>query len=1209
MCDQQTPVSSEFLFSNKNQNKIMNYYEEKGDFLKYLRKTMRIMRLSLFLIVISSAMAFSATSYSQNTKLTLDLNNATVKEVLKAIENQSEFLFFFQEKHVDLNRQVTLHATDQEVETILNRLFAGTENIYVINDRQIVIGIAPRKELERQAIRLNENVQPVIEQPQQKEITGKVTDSGGLPLPGVSVIVKGTTIGTVTNTDGEFSLNIPLDAEILQFSFVGMKSQEIPVEGRTTFTVVLEEDIVGMEEVIVVGYGTQKKSDITGSVVSFNTEILQERPQTNVLQALQGTLPGVNVTTTSSSAEDNATLIIRGQNSITASNNPLVVLDGIPYSGNLSELNPNDIASIEVLKDASSTAIYGSRGANGVILITTKSGKSGKLKVSYNGYYSWDEIAHLPDMQDASDMWRDNWERRITNQLYRPSSTMSVRQQIDEVYIGDENSNTDLEAFMTGYPGKTWGQVKDEILSKYPEYVQDYDLLQQIAADFAYPGGGRNTDWVDLATRTGHKQQHNISFSGGGESSQYYVSAIYGKNEGIALGDEFQKMIYRVNLNLQLIKGVSYGTNTQLGFYDRSGSKAQWGGLTNNGALLLSPLYNAYNEDGTIDLYPIKEDTRRKNPLEPLLFDNMNKSTGIITNHYLDVDIPWIQGLHYKLNTGYSWDNARSRTYRGMNTTEGIVENGILNTNDANSYSWIVENILSYNRTFGNHNLFLTALYSAQENSSENNRINGRGFANDVMSYYQASQAAILTANSNYSKRNYLSQMFRANYGFDDRYLLTATVRRDGYSAFGRTTKFGVFPSVAVGWNIANESFLNPVRNLDVLKLRLSYGENGNEAVGAYSTLPVLSSRNYIDENGNILYGYYPEALENPDLGWETTKSFNLGLDFSMFDGRVRGTVDAYRSRTYDLLLRETISAINGTTSITRNIGETKNSGIELQLSTVNINKNKFLWKTDFNFATYNTEIVHIGLKDGDGNYIDDVASEWFIGYPVNVNFDYTLDRILQKEDFMLDGNGEYILDENNNYILKEDIQNQIVVFGTPFPGKPIVKDLNGDGIIGGSEDKQIIGDLAPDFIAGMTNTFKYGNWSFSFFLNGVWGVTKKNDLINMRSLGPDRKMNLTYWTPDNPIDKLPGINGGSLTQEELYPYFDANFVRVQDVSLTYNFPSATLSKFLFSELAAFINIKNLATFTNWEGLDPEYTQQSDVPRARSYILGLRFAF
>lgn len=1045
---------------------------------------------------------------------------------------------------------------------------------------------------------------------QQQEtitVTGRVTDNSGVPLPGVNIYEKDTpSNGTISDDEGRFTLIVPVRDAVLVFRSIGYTSKEIPVDGRDAITVSLSEDITGLDEVVVIGYGTQKKSDITGSVASFNVSSLDQRPQTNIVQALQGTVAGLNVTSSASTAEDNAAVLIRGQNSITASNNPLIILDGIPYAGSLSALNTNDIASIEVLKDASATAIYGSRGANGVILVSTKLGEAGKPKFSYDVQYSWDEIAHLPDMQNASDFWRDYWERSVTNGLITPSNTNSVADQITQAFEGDETDNTDIEAYMMGYPGTTWSEHTAAILSGYPEYTNDYSVLQQIAADFAYPSGGRDTDWIELATRTGHKQKHNFSVSGGNDNARYFASANYTNVEGIAKGDDFKSYTYRINMNLKLTERISYGTNTQLGFYDRSGVPAEWGG---NGAFLLSPTYNAFHEDGSIDLYPMDEETSIGNPLEFLLHDDQNKATSIITNHYLDIDIPGIEGLHYKLNTGYSYTNQRERNYQGRNTVAGLLLGGNLQTYDYNVINWTIENILSYTRTFDRHNIFLTALYSAQENSSESNRINGRGFDSDVMSYYQASNAEILTADSDYGKSNHLSQMFRANYGFDNRYLFTATVRRDGYSAFGNDTKFGLFPSIAFGWNIANEAFMKDAEKIEALKLRLSYGINGNEAVSNYATLPVMASMNYIDQFGNELFGYYPSQLANPDLSWESTRSLNMGFDFTLFKGRVRGSADAYRSNTYDLLLTETIAAINGTTSIIRNIGETKNHGMELQVSTINISKSHFSWRTDFNISSYNTEIVHVGLTDGDGNYIDDVASEWFIGYPVNVNFDYVLDRILQKEDFILDSNGDYVLNEFNDYQLREDIQDEVVVFGTPYPGKPVLKDLNDDGLIGGSEDKMIHGDRSPDLIAGMTNTVKYGNWTFSFFLNGVWGITQANVLINTKGLGPKRKMNLVYWTPDNPINELPGANRGSMTQEELVPYQKANFVRLQDVSLSYDFPAKMMSRIDVTDLSAFINVKNAATFTNWEGLDPEYSSQTSVPRARSYIVGLRLSF
>ncbi|NLB92376.1 MAG: TonB-dependent receptor plug domain-containing protein, partial [Bacteroidales bacterium] len=371
---------------------------ERGDILKYLRKTMRIMRLSLFLIMISTAMAFSATSYSQNTKLTLDLNNATVKEVIKAIEDQSEFLFFYQEKHVDLNRQVTLHATEQDVETILNQLFAETNNIYVINDRQIVIGVAPRRELEKQILRLKGDIKTVIEQPQQKEITGKVTDTDGLPLPGVSIIVKGTTIGTVTNNDGEFSLNIPLNAETLQFSFVGMWTQEVVVGTQTSINVTMEEETIGIEEVVAIGYGTVRKCDLTGSVSNVQGELISDRQTPQLSHALQGALPGVMVTRNGNRPGSDASIRIRGITTI-GDSDPLIIIDG--RTGSLNDINPQDIKNISVLKDAASASIYGSRAAAGVILIETERAVSGQSSFEYDVQYGFDTPTRLPEYVGA----------------------------------------------------------------------------------------------------------------------------------------------------------------------------------------------------------------------------------------------------------------------------------------------------------------------------------------------------------------------------------------------------------------------------------------------------------------------------------------------------------------------------------------------------------------------------------------------------------------------------------------------------------------------------------------------------------------------------------------------------------------------------------------------------------------------------------------
>ena len=1139
-------------------------------------------------------MTMATGTYSQ----TIDLNikNASIIQVLEKIEQETDYGFMFKTDQLNLEKRYSLNLNSAKIETIMSKLLDEKLYSYRIIDRIIVIS----KKENKNALSAYQN---------KKSVSGKVTDSSGNPLPGVTVVVKGTMQGTITDVNGDYSILSLPNNTTLQFSFIGMQSQEFVVGSQSTINVQLEVDAIGIEEVVAIGYGSQKKRDITGAVASFDASVLEKRPQTNVMQALQGMVAGLNISTSSSTAEDDASMFIRGENSISASNTPLIVLDGIPYEGGMSSISPNNIKSIEVLKDASSTAIYGSRGANGVILISTKQGTESKLKVSYSGYYSVDGIAYMPDMQDASEYWDYSWERLVTNPLgiLTTQSTTSLYSKITSAFSGDENSNTEIASFMQGYPDQTWYTFVKGITSKYDTYVSDYETLQEIAKEFAYPEGGRNTNWMDLATRMGHKQRHNVAISGGTKVVKYYTSIDYYNVEGIAKGDDYQSIVFRINLNMNITDWMKYGTNTSIGFYDRSGVTVSVGG--SNGAFVFNPLYIPYNDDGSLNIYPDPNSASTSNPLESLLYKNSDLQKRITTNNYLDIDIPRVKGLNYRLNTGYIWTDRNQKTYYGQDTYVGINNDGKLTISDDTSYDWTIENILSFKRNFGAHKIFLTALYSAQEQLYESNDYTGLGFDNDTRTYYQLGSANTITSSADYTKKTYLSQMLRANYGFDERYLVTATVRRDGYSAFGSSNKFGIFPSIALGWNIANEKFASDWGKIDVLKFRLSLGKNGNNAISAYATLPTMSSSTYIDEDGNTLYGYYAKKLENSDLGWETTVSLNGGLDFTLFGGRVRGSLDAYKSKTSDLLLNETISSLNGTTSITRNIGKTSNRGIELQVSTVNINNDLFSWKTDATLSTYDSEIVDVGLYDDNGNPTDDVSSEWFIGHPVDVNYDYVLDRILQKDDFITDDNNNYVYDDNGSYQLKDDVAEDVVVYGDAFPGKPIVKDINGDGLISGSDDKEIIGKTIPSLTAGMTNTFKYKNWTLSFFLNSVWGITRKNELVNSSGYNGDRKMSdISYWTPDNASTDIPGINISSTTAQTLYLYEKANFVRLQDVTLAYDLPESLLQTIGFSNFSAYINVKNAYTFTNWRGLDPEYSSVRGIPRVRSFILGLRFS-
>jgi TonB-linked SusC/RagA family outer membrane protein len=953
----------------------------------------------------------------------------------------------------------------------------------------------------------------LMEQEQDQPVTGTVTDQDGQPVPGVTVMVQGTSNGTITDSNGNYELSSVSEDATLLFSFIGMESKEIIRDNRQVIDVVLTESMIGLDEVVVVGYGTQKKSDITGSVVSIDAEDLESSPRVSVEQMLQGAAAGLNITVNQSSAEGSSnTMLIRGANSISAGNNPLVIMDGIPYSGNLSELNPKDIASIEVLKDASSTAIYGARGANGVILLTTKMGESGQLKVNYEGSYAIDQVVNVPDLMDGPTFY--------------------------ETKIGRGLSTTAIE---------------DE----------GYDA-------------GRSTDWVELVTRNGNRQKHNLSFSGGNEMTKYYLSFSSDNSKGVAVGDEFKRYTFRLNLDQKLLPWVTFNTNTQYGYYDRSGNDGDF-----SDAFEMNPLGIPYNEDGSIRMETWEDGVYQQNPLLPTLNINSDITRRFISNNSLTLDFPFAEGLTYKLNTGYDYRSRLEQTYYGRDTFSGRSDNGRAVTENGYDEDWIIENILSYTRDFGIHSIFLTGLYSAQSEWSEDHNVRAQGFPNDVMYYYQNSNANLIEPSDSYRKSTHLSQMFRANYTYDERYLATFTVRRDGYSAFGEDSKFGIFPSAALGWNMANEQFLSNARNLDVLKLRLSYGVNGNEAVSAYSTLPTLSSRDYVDANDQTLFGFYPSRLGDPSLGWETTTSFNAGLDFALFNNRLRGSVDSYWSNTTDLLLSKSISDVNGVGSITQNIGETSNNGVELQLTSVNVNRSGFMWTTNLNISHYNTEIVNVGLTDEEGNYIDDIDSRWFIGEPVSVNYDYVFDGIYQQDE---EGTPQ----------------------GDVVAGEIRYLDVNGDGEVS-ADDRQVIGRRIPDFITSMTNTLSYKGWSLSVFLNAVSGITKRNELLgtNDNELRLNR-YNVDFWRPENNSNEYPANKKSSnINSFEMDFYRSADFIRLQDITLSYTVPSEFINKYKLSNVRLFVNAKNLATWTSWVGLDPEFSDQTAVPQTTSVLFGV----
>ncbi len=950
---------------------------------------------------------------------------------------------------------------------------------------------------------------------QEKLVRGKVTDQKDKGvLPGVTVAVKGTTKRAATDPNGDYQISAGAN-DVLIFSFIGYGTKEVNVNtaAGSVLNVALSSGTNELDELVVVGYGTQKRKDVTGAVASVDKSRLDQLPNTNFAQALQGALPGVSVDQNSGGAEgNNNSIVIRGKNSITATNDPLIILDGIPYNGSISDINPPDIESIDILKDASASAIYGSRGSNGVILITTKKGSKGKAVISYDGFYGLQSFANLPDMLSPEEFYAFKRTRE-------PNTAITTSEQA--VY--------DSKVF---------------------------------------------PDWVDLATRMGSRTQHTLGVSGGGENSKYYVSATYLGVKGIALNDDFKRMSTRVNLEMNVTKWLTYGTNTQLSYNNRSGLAASFTG--DYGAYRFNPLTTAYDASGNLTVYPWPDDVFFANPLATTLASNDDETYKVVSTNYLNVQLPFVKGLSYRLNTGVEYTNRDQRTYYGRNTRTGLKDNGNLSLGQTLQRNLLIENILNYNNTFGKHSISFTGLYSYQYDNIKGNSLDATGFPNDVLTYYQANVALSKTPGASYSKQTLVSQMGRINYTFNNKYLLTLTGRRDGFSGFGANKKYGFFPSVALGWNLSEEQFLRNVETISNLKFRLSYGSNGNQAVGTYRTLAKLSERSYVNGSATAP-GYIPTSLANPDLGWETTNSLNAGIDFGLFKGRLTGSIDAYLSKTHDLLLKRQISPVHGVDTITQNIGKTANRGIELGLNSINIKSADFSWTTTANISLNRNKIEELY-----GNGKNDTLNTWFLGKPIDVNFDYIYGGVWQVgEDFSK----------------------------SPQPntkaGYAKVVDYNNDGKID-ARDKTIIGSRQPDFSWGMGNNFTYKNFSLYVFAQGVVGTNRRNTFLadNVNSGVRYNTMRKNWWTPDNPTNEYyandvnANIYGVPIFQSDSY-------LRVKDISLSYNLSARMLERLKLGRFKVYLNMRNLFTITKWTGLDPELNTQDAIPLQKEFILGL----
>lgn len=939
---------------------------------------------------------------------------------------------------------------------------------------------------------------------QTNTVSGKVTDEKGEPLPGVSVKISAAPGGTTTDENGNFQLHVPENASLV-FSYIGYVAQTIAVNKEKKLIIKMLVDDMGtnLDEVVVVGYGSQKRSDITGSVASVPKSRLSQLPVTNVMQAVQGAVAGVNVSQSSSVPGTAPTTIVRGQGSINASSGPYVVVDGIPLSktgGSLNDINPNDIESMEILKDASATAIYGTNGAQGVLLITTKRGTTGKPLIRYNAYGGIEDFTQVLEPRNGEQY---------------------LQKYVD--YMDQTNQN---------------------MVNPVPNYgeLENYEA-------------GITTDWIEMASQTGVLQDHNLNVSGGTEHVKYFVSGGYLNQKGVVKGFQYKRYSFRSNLDVNVTDYLTVGTSLFIANNNKDGGRAN---LLNASAM--SPFGEPYNADGSYKIFPMEPEQLYTNPMLGLTTDRLDRTTNLNGNAYAEVKFAGVlEGLKYRFNGGYSLLPARLATYTGRaaNDLRGTAE---IYNSETKSYT--VENILSYARDWGKHHIDFTGLYSAQERKYNVSLAKAVGFANDALSFNDLGAGATQSSDSYADRYALNSQMARVNYTFDSRYLFTLTARRDGSSVFGSDTKkYGVFPSAAFGWNISNEEFMKDASWVNNLKLRLSYGKSGNEAIPVYRTI-TNNSTGRAPFNGLSTIGILSGNLGNNTLLWENTYNTNIGLDFSLFDSRVSGTLDLYNADTKDLLLLRSIPIITGYSSVFENMGQTNNKGIELTLNTRNIDKQDFKWESTVVFAANKNKIVDLY-----GDKKDDLGNRWFIGKPISVVYDYRMEGVWQ---------------------VGEDPSGQDA---TALPGDLKFADLNGDGKITPDADREVLGQTAPKWTGGLTNTFHYKNWNLSVFIQTVQGVTKNNADLSYNDEAGKRNLpqDVGYWTESNASNDRP-----SLAYRNVRGYgfpSDASFTRIKDVTLSYVFPQRILDKLHLGGLTMYVSGRNLHTFTNWIGWDPEALQ------------------
>lgn len=978
-------------------------------------------------------------------------------------------------------------------------------------------------------------------QAQDRSLTGLITDEHGQPVIGASVQLKGTSNGTVSSAEGKFTLTVRPNS-ILVITSLGFAEQQVAAGTAAHLNIQLQPVAHDVSEVVVVGYGTQKRKDVTGSVVSVNEAALKEVPSANLQQALQGKAAGLEIQRSGTAPGASAVIRIRGSRSISGSNDPLFVVDGIPFEGTLNDLNPDDIASIDVLKDASATAIYGSRGANGVIIVTTRRGKSGETRVSYSGYGGLSKVANKYPVFNAAE------------------------------YQAMRNISPWAQGYM-------------------PE-------------EKAYMASGQSTDWQDLMYGNGYRTDHNITVSGGHDGNTFSLGGGYYKEKAVLPGQDFTRYSLRATIDSRIGRRVKVGITTLNQVGVTNGAQFVASG-TMFPILAMSPLEAPYDSLGHIRYKPNGDiDDNNAPQYSPLLLKHNNnnwvdKQRRLTSNNSLYGEYEIIDGLKYRVNLGLSYRTAENDQFQGADQPDdpSYFRGGKGNTayvyNDE-AWGYTLENLLYYDKTIAKkHHLNFTGLYSVQENHTHSTSVRKDSITEDFVQFYNLAQSSATPApvvGGDESSWALISYMGRINYSFDDRFLLTLTGRMDGSSRLAPGNKWHSYPAISAGWNIDRERFVQNISWLSALKLRAGWGQTSNQAVNPYSSLGLVSNANGLAAPGNTIYynygptvvtGYNVVTLPNPNLEWEYTQTRNIGLDFGLLKNRVTGSLEYYYAKTSNILYGVSLPPTSGVSgSYTTNVGQMENKGMELSVSSVNVrSKSGFTWSTDLNLYFNKNKILK--LTNG---VTQDIANQLFVGQPMSAIYDYKKLGIWQTSEAA----------EAARY---GAVPGQIKLEDHGGP------DGKQDGVINELYDRYVIGSMDPKLQGGMTNRFAYKGFDLSFTLYARFGgllisqIHQSNASYLTVMDGKRNGIKVDYWTPTNPSNWFPMPQAQISTISTAWTtlgYYDASFLKLRSVNFGYSFNNTLLRKWKAQQLRLYFTVDNVATlfspYFRQTGIDPEGT-------------------